>query len=143
MTFKLHPVVHLFDALPPAQREKLKEEIRQHGCQPLTLWREEDGAEYLIDGQPQAEICEELGLEIPTTLLPGTEDEAILHAWSLNKDRCRLKGNQGAMVGARLAKVLSEAAAKRQKSGKAADRSAKGKSAERAAKLVGLSTRTV
>src|SRR5438132_13706061 len=134
MTLNLHPVGHLFDALHPAQREKLKEEIRQHGCQPLTLWREEDGAEYLIDGQPQVEICEELGLEIPTTLFPGTEDEAILHAWSLNKDRCQLTGNQGAMVGAKLAKLLSGAAAKRQKAGKPADKSAKGKAAERAAK---------
>jgi len=47
------------------------------GCQPVTLWGDEDGAEYLIDGQSQAEICDALGREVTTTVFSGTEEEAI------------------------------------------------------------------
>jgi hypothetical protein len=144
VTFNLHPVVHLFSPLPAGQRQKLRKEIQRHACPPVVLWRDEDGVEYLIDGLPQAEICEELGVEVPTTAFAGTEEEAILHTWSLNKDRCELSSrNQRALIGARLAKLLSGDAAKRQRAGRAGKGSGTGKAAEKAAQMVGLSARTI
>jgi hypothetical protein len=144
MTFKLHPVLHLFGALPADRRQRLREKIQRGACSPVVLWRDGDGVEYLIDGQPQAEICEELGVKPPTTLLAGTEEEAILHAWSLNKDRCQLSSrNQRALLGAKLAKLLSQEAARRQRAGRAGKGSGKGKAAETAAEMVSVSARSI
>jgi hypothetical protein len=144
MPFKLHPIVHLFGPPPAGRRQKLREEIQRGARPPVVLWRSDDGVECLIDGQPQAEICEVLGIEPPTTVFAGTEEEAILHAWSLSKDRCQLSSrNQRALMGAKLAKLLSQEAAKRQRAGRAGKGSGKGKAAETAAKMVGVSTRTI
>jgi hypothetical protein len=67
-----------------------------------------------------------------------------LHAWSLNKERWELSSrNQRALLGAKLAKLLSQEAAKRQRAGGAGKGAATGKAAEKAAQMVGLSARTI
>jgi hypothetical protein len=74
MTFKLHPVLQLFGPLRADRRQKLREEVKLGACPPVVLWRREDGIEYLIDGLPQAEICKELGTELPRTTFSASVD---------------------------------------------------------------------
>src|SRR5262245_40140568 len=62
MDLNVHPVARLFE-LPPARRARLKENIRLGRCvATVVLWNGQ-----LIHGRHHAEICEELGLEVPTT----------------------------------------------------------------------------
>jgi hypothetical protein len=127
MGFERHPVIYLFDPLPGGRREKLREDIRRHGCKvSVVLWNGQ-----IIHGRHHAEICEELGLDVPTTTFCGTEAEAIEHSLSLSDERFFATDAQRALAGARLAKLL------------AGTGSIKGKVTQRAAELVGSKTRTV
>lgn len=96
--------------------------------------------DLIISDRYMVEICRKLKVQFKVTEFEGTEEEAIKHAWDLNNHRRHYEGKeQKAMVGAKLAKMLEEAAKQRQQAGGLASNEAKGRSAEQAAKSVGVS----
>jgi hypothetical protein len=100
MTF--HPIVYLFDSLPPSARAKLREQIRRHGCHTnIVAWNGQ-----IIHGGHQAEILEELGREFTIVEFTGTELEAIEYALSLSEERLRATAAQRALAGTKLVAML-------------------------------------
>lgn len=73
----------------------------------------------------------------------ATEEEAITHAWSLNRDRRHATPTELAISGAEMVALLGAIAKKRQEKGTLVPDGTKGKAAEKAAEIVGTSTRQV
>lgn len=137
MPMKFHPVVHLFPRLDNETRANLKTSIRKYGCtHPVLVWEGQ-----IIDGRHRVEICDELKAPFKTEVFHGTQEEAIQHAWDLNDKRRHYESKeQKAMTGAKLAKILEEAARDRQKQGVTLGSiGTQGRSAEHAAKKTGVS----
>jgi ParB-like chromosome segregation protein Spo0J len=92
-----------YQVLPPltdAERESLADNIKARGVlQPVVV--DEDG--NVIDGHHRAQICVDLGIEYPTTVLAGlSEDDKIEQALVLNLGRRHLTPEQKADLVRRL-----------------------------------------
>ena len=99
--YTLHPVTTLFPPLPPAKREHMKEQIREHGVLvPIEVINENQ----IIDGRHRWEIWLELGwdeTDLPVAHVDDIVDDENLqsHVIALNYSRRQLKIGQVASVG--------------------------------------------
>lgn len=139
---KLHPVVHTFRKLTDEEYKALRASIvSNRGCTvPVVRWRDQ-----IIDGRNRVEICEAEGLPFPISDVDfETEEEAVSHAWTLNRDRRHATPAELAMSGAEMVTLLQGIAEKRMKSGTLAPEGARvGKSTKQAAEIVGSTRRAV
>lgn len=63
--YRVHPSSKVFPSLPADDPDKLTDDIRKHGLrQPIKLWRDADGAIWLIDGRSRADALQKLGQSV-------------------------------------------------------------------------------
>lgn len=84
----LPPAAELLGALSPDEYQALKKEIEQYGCLYPILF-DENG--QILDGVHRYRICKELGLDYPSLVVPGLNDQEKLElALALNLARRHL-----------------------------------------------------
>jgi len=104
----VHPAADLFPMLSGDDFTALAEDIAEHGLrEPVWVWRDEDGVEYLLDGRNRLAACAESGTEVRTQRYTG--DDPINFVVSLNIQRRHLSAGQRAMLALELVPLYEEA----------------------------------
>jgi len=103
----VHPAADLFPMLSGDDFTALAEDIAEHGLrEPVWVWRDEDGVEYLLDGRNRLAACAESGTEVRTQRYTG--DDPINFVVSLNIQRRHLSAGQRAMLALELIPLYEE-----------------------------------
>jgi hypothetical protein len=103
-----HPAAAIFPMMGAEDRAALKASLEKSGYRegepPVLL--HPDGR--IIDGRNRASVCDELGLEYPTAIHEGAEEEILALVLSRNLARRQLTNTQREMVAAKIAGQLSK-----------------------------------
>lgn len=130
---KAHPYADLFPMMSPAERDALRESVRESGLlQPIVVM-----GGQILDGRNRYSVCVELGIEPWTVEFTGTDP--LRHVLALNASRRQMNETQRAMVAARLANMKSGDPDSQRHGGQICPPSV---SLEDAAKMLGVSRRS-
>jgi N6-adenosine-specific RNA methylase IME4 len=103
MRYRVHPAAETFDLLDGADYANLRDSIRREGLlEPITLWRDDDGQDWLLDGRNRLRACDEIGIEPRIDYHDGSPFD---YAWSINVTRRHL--DEGRRVALRLKHDIS------------------------------------
>src|SRR5262249_20344403 len=90
--YKVHPAANKFPLMPKPKLQELGNDIKAHGQKnPIVVWRDEDGEEWLIDGRNRLEAMELVGVELdPSRIEYVTSGDPVTWIRTLNLFRRRL-----------------------------------------------------
>ena len=109
---KAHPAAQLMPKMSFEQRAELRKDIEKHGVMlPVVVCNG-----MILDGRHRWSICEELGIECPTTEYHGSDPTGYVA--STNLYRRHLSKAQLALLGGRIKGRYAEEAKKRQAGGR-------------------------
>jgi N6-adenosine-specific RNA methylase IME4 len=98
MRYRVHPAAETFDLLDGADYANLRDSIRREWqLEPITLWRDDAGQDWLLDGRNRLRACDELGIEPRVQHHDGAPFD---YAWTINVTRRHL--DEGRRVALRL-----------------------------------------
>jgi hypothetical protein len=121
MTWPIHPGANLFPLLAPDELAQLAEDIAEHGLrEPVWLWQDPDGTDYLLDGRNRVAACRIAGVEIRTQRYEG--DSPTRFVVSLNIARRHLTPGQRAALAYEMLPLLEQEAENRRRQAIAAAR---------------------
>lgn len=96
-TYTAHPSAECFPLIDGQRFRDLVDDIRANGLrEPITLWRDAEGAEWLLDGRNRARACAEAGVSPSVKWWDGENPWAFV--WSLNAERRDLDDGQRAYI---------------------------------------------
>jgi DNA methylase/Putative RNA methylase family UPF0020 len=110
----VHPVAQIFPPLSAPELKELADDIDEHGLhEPVWLWRDSDGTEYLLDGRNRVAACEMAGVEVLTRWYPG--DDPIAFVIGQNIRRRHLTSGQKDFLALDLEPMYAAQAKERQR----------------------------
>jgi DNA methylase len=116
MSWMVHPAASLFPVMAGDELKQLAADVGEHGLhEPVWLWRDGDGQEWLLDGRNRVAACEIAGVDVTTQQYHG--DDPISFIMSLNLFRRHLTAGQRAFLALALEPMYAEQAKKRMLAG--------------------------
>ena len=101
-TYQVHPAASLFPLLEGSRAKELIADIKAHGQRvPVTLWRDHDGEQWVLDGRNRISACVELGIQPRVEFWSGENPWA--YVWSMNGQRRDLEAGQRSSIALELA----------------------------------------
>jgi ParB-like chromosome segregation protein Spo0J len=101
---KFHDIVDLFPTMSDDDYAALKDHIAKHGLQTVVTTFQNK----IVDGRHRSLICQELGVQIDCEEWDGDEEDLLDFVLGENLARRHLTASQKAMIGAEIAKILSD-----------------------------------
>jgi rubrerythrin len=115
---KVHNICSMFPEMTPEERANTKASIMSVGVlSPITLWKDKDGSEFVIDGRNRVSIVNELQAEgflfhgtpiietVKTEMFSGTKAELLQAVCGKNFARRHLNSSQKAAIAVRADKL--------------------------------------
>ena len=97
MECSAHPAAELFPLLHGSRLDELAADIKANGQrEPVVLWKDEDGRDWLLDGRNRHAACAKLGIAPVTRRWEGENPWA--YVWSLNGERRDIAEGQRAAI---------------------------------------------
>jgi hypothetical protein len=113
-TWTIHPAADLFPMLAANELTELAADIAEHGLrEPIWLWRDQDGAEYLLDGRNRVAACQIAGVEVEHQWYDGDDPTAFVV--SENVQRRHLTAGQRAALAYEMLPLLELEAEQRRR----------------------------
>jgi len=96
-TYTAHPAAEAFPLLDEARLTQLTADIAANGqLAPVTLWKDADGATWLLDGRNRVRACLAAGVQVASVWWDG--DHTWAYVWSCNGERRDLDEGQRAAI---------------------------------------------
>ena len=102
MSNDFHPIADIFPLLDAAAFEQLVRDVKANGVHE-PIWRHRDGR--IIDGRNRWRASQVAGVECPSRVFAGGDEDLLAFVISANVNRRHLRASQRAMIAAKLTTV--------------------------------------